>query len=205
MTAFVRVKQYSILSGKPTVEDSAGGTGYVLKNLIVGLQSPIAEPSPNDVTFSFGEAVTLVEKKDGLPTMWVVGKGQTGVRSALPAYLLTSSKAEIDLLKKIDRIPDSMTFFYKDEHYRVWGSCICGMQRAQVIDSRGLVLLEYPKGTSPFAIKGNAVVFDSSVVKTEFDSPLVFDGNNKPLQMTSSSMYYCLSDGAKPSFERIQE
>jgi len=204
-TAFIRVKQYSPLSGTPTLKDMFGGTGYVLRNLNpTGIESEIAKPAPNAATVYYGDTVLLVEKKAGLPVTWLVAKGQTKVE--LPEYLLTINKAEIDFLKKTNRIPESMALVYKEtDNLKIWGVLIGGIGRYSVIDSHGMAFLDYPTGTSPFAVKGNAVMFDESAVKDVmgFSKPPVFDGGKKPLQVSSSSIYYCVSEGAKPAFERI--
>jgi hypothetical protein len=134
--------------------------------------------------------------------MWLVATGQTRVQ--LPEYLLTASKAEIDFLVKIDRVPEAMAFFYKgDGHFKVWGVYMGGPDRCLAWDSHGTVLMDSPSGTSPFALKGNAVVVDESVVKETWEKPLVFDGSKKPFQLSSSFMYYCISGGNNPAFESI--
>jgi hypothetical protein len=202
-TAFVRVKQYAPLSGKPTIQDMFGGVGYVLRNLNPsGIEAPIAKSAPNAVTVAFGDTVTLVEKQAGVPTMWVVAKGQTKIQ--LPEYLLTTRKEEIDYLTKAQRIPESMVFVYSDKgHIATWGVMVGGIGRFHIIESHGLALLDYPEGTSPFAVKGNAVLFDQSEVKG-WDKPPVFDSNKKALELSASCLYYCVSDGDKPAFELIE-
>lgn len=201
-TAYVRVKQYSTLSGEPTIRDSLGGTGYVLKNLNPARAvAPIAKPTENDATFSFGDTVTLIEKKGGLPTLWLVAKAQTKVW--IPAYVLTANKAEIDFLKEKNRIPETMSFIYDDGDNRVWGAVIGGLSGSFVIDSHGLVLIAYEEGTSPLAFKGNAVVFDKSVAKETWKKPPVFNDGKKAFQLTPACLYYCVSEGDKPAFECI--
>ncbi|MCQ4575028.1 MAG: hypothetical protein NOU37_07280 [Candidatus Brocadiales bacterium] len=201
-TAYVRVKQYFTLSGEPTVRDSLGGIGYVLKNLNpAGAVAIIAKPTENDATFSFGDAVTLIEKKDGLPTMWLVAKAQTKVW--IPAYVLTANKAEIDFLKENNRIPETMSYIYDDEGRKVWGVFIGGFGNSFVVDSYGMVLMAYAEGTSPFAIKGNAVVFDESVMKKTWEKPPVFNSAKKAFKLTPSCLYYCVSEGDKSAFECI--
>jgi hypothetical protein len=199
-TAYVRIKQYSTLSGKPTITDMYGGTGYVLKNLNpAGIESPVAKPTETDASFTFGEALKLIEKKDGLPTFWLVTKGQANVW--IPAFVLTANKAEIDVLKEKDRIPETMAFVYDNGEWRVWGALVGGIARSAVMDSHGLVLNDYPEGTSPFAFKGNAVMFDASIAKAKWDKPPVFDGAKKPFQLSPNCLYYCVSEGDRPAFE----
>jgi hypothetical protein len=199
-TAYVRVKQYSTLSGEPTTRDSLGGTGYVLKNLNpVGAVALIAKPTENDAMFSFGDTVTLIEKKGDLPAMWLVAKGQTKVW--IPAYVLTANKAEIDFLKKNNRIPETMSYVYNDGDKKVWGAIIGGFSGSFVIDSHGLVLEAYAEGTSPFAFKGNAVVFDESVVNAKWRYPPVFNSVRRALKLTPVNLYYCVSEGGKAAFE----
>ena len=72
--AYVRVRSYTILSGEPTIKDLLGGTGYAIKNRVSGLEAVLTKPTAKDVSFSFGEPVTLIEKKDGPPELWHVSK-----------------------------------------------------------------------------------------------------------------------------------
>ena len=200
--AFVRVKQYARLSGQPTMTDELGGRAYVLKNLNPeGLQTQIARPAKNEPTFYFGDTVTLLEKKDGTPTMWLVASGQK--KAQIPQYLLTTRKSEIDFLKRTDRIPESMAFIVKDKDaLKVWGVSLDGF-RMNVLDSQGLALLDYPDGTSPFALKGNAVMFDESAAKETWQKPPVFGEGKKPFQLNANYVYYCVSDGDAPAFVAI--
>ena len=187
------------------MKDMYGGTAYVLRNLNPsGIEAVVATPAPSAVTVLFGDEVTLLEKQAGLPAIWLVAKGETQVQ--LPEYLLTASKTEIDSLKRKSRIPESMVLVYKEnDDLKTWGVLVGGIGRYNVIDSHGMVFLDYPAGTSPFALKGNAVIFDESAVKdiSGFGKPPVFDSAGKRIQVSSSSMYYCISGGAKPAFERI--
>jgi hypothetical protein len=200
--AFVRVKQYTTLSGDPTIQDGMGGTGYVLRNLHPeSVSAPVAQPTDKDATFTFGESVTLIEKRAGLPGMWLVSKGQT--KLWIPGYILTANKAEIDLLQNKGRIPDSMAFVYGDGNWKTWGTMIGGIAQSAIIESHGIVMLDYPDGTSPFAIKGNAVLFDASVANATWKKPPVFDGSGKALALSPTIFYYCVSDGDKPVFEGI--
>ncbi|MGI0016643.1 MAG: hypothetical protein ACREBU_24735, partial [Nitrososphaera sp.] len=179
-TAYVRVKQYSTLSGEPSVRDSFGGTGYVLRNLNPeGAVAPIAMPTENDATFSFEDTVKLIEKKGGLPTMWLVAKAEKKVW--IPAYILTANKPEIEFLKENKRIPETMSYVYKDGNWNVWGIIIGGLGDSFVIDSHGLPLASYAEGTSPFAVKGNGVVFDESIVKETWEHPPVFNSAKKSI------------------------
>ncbi len=201
-TAYVRVKQYSTLSGEPTTRDSLGGTGYALKNLNPsGAMAPIAKPTENDATFSFGDTVTLLEKKGGLPAMWLVAKAQTKVW--IPTYVLTANKAELDFLKKNNRIPETMSYVYDEDGWKVWGVIIGGIANSFVVDSHGMALMDYAEGTSPFAIKGNAVVFDESVVKKTWKKPAVFNSAKKAFKLSPSCLYYCVSEGNRTAFECI--
>jgi hypothetical protein len=203
-TAYVRVKQYSILSDETdgkAMKEMSGATGWALKNLNPNIQLVTVMPSENDVSFSFGDALTLIEKKDGVPAFWLVAKGQNKV--LIPAYVLTANKAEIDFLKEKNRIPETMCFVYHDEHTKVWGDLLGGMGGSSIIDSHGLSLLAYRDGTSPFAIKENAVVFDASEANTDWGKPPVFDDAKKAFQLSPTCLYYCVSDGDKPAFECI--
>jgi len=203
-TAYVRVKQYSILSDETdekAMKEMSGATGWALKNLNPNIQLVTVMPSANDVSFSFGDALTLIEKKDGVPTFWLVAKGQNKV--LIPAYVLTANKAEVDFLKEKNIIPEAMCFVYHDEHTKVWGNLLGGMGGSSIIDSHGLSLLAYRDGTSPFAIKGNAVVFDASEANTDWGKPPVFDDAKKAFQLSPTCLYYCVSDGDKPAFECI--
>ena len=60
----------------------------------------------------FGEIIKLIQKKDGVPSVWLVAKEKD--QAWIPAHLLTVNKAEIDFLKNKDRIPVTMTFVYGD-------------------------------------------------------------------------------------------
>lgn len=198
----MRIKQYSTLSGKPTITDMYGGTGYVLNNLHPeGVEAPIAKPTENDASFSFGETLKLIEKKDGLPTFWLVAKAQTNIW--VPAYILTANKAEVEFLRAKGRIPETMAFVYDDGNWKVWGTLIGGIGRSAVMDSHGIVMMDYPEGTSPFAFKGNAVVFDASITKAKWDKPPVFDTEKKAFELSSAYLYYCVGEGDKLAFECI--
>ena len=201
-TAYVRVKQYSTLCGEPTTRDSLGGTGYVLKNLNpAGAVATIAKPTENDATFSFGDTVTLVEKKGSQPPMWLVAKAQT--KAWIPAYVLTANKAELDFLKKNNRIPETMSYVYDDDGWKVWGVIIGGIANSFIVDSHGMALMDYAEGTSPFAIKGNAVVFDESVAKKTWKKSPVFNSAKKAFKLSPSCLYYCVSEGNRASFECV--
>ena len=204
-TAFVRVKEYTALAGDPTVHDGLGGEGYAIKNLNPGFQAVLSTPDPKSVTFSFGDKVTLVEKKDGIPALWVVSKDQA--KAELPEYLLAAQKDEIDFLKEKNRVPDSMTLVYMDPKNlltKVWG--IYSMDGNVVLESHGLALMDHPEGSSPFAFRGNAVVFDRSFLDTglALGKPVVFDAEKNPFSLSPSCIYYCGSDGDKPAFESIE-
>jgi ankyrin repeat protein len=202
-TAYVRVKQYSPQSGEPTVQEASGAAGYTVRQLNTSLAvvATIAKPTGKDPTFAFGESVTLVEKKPGVPPMWIVAKGQSKV--SIPAYILTPNKAEIDFLREKDRIPESMSYIYENDGWKVWGMEIGGIGNSFVIDSHGLSLMAFAEGTSPFALKGNAVLFDDSTAKANWKKPAVFDRVKTPFQLSPSHMYYCVSDGDKPAFECV--
>jgi len=198
--AYVRVKEYSTLSGEPSIKDSFGGTGYVLKNLNPrGIAAPVAKPTEADATFVFGETVVPIEKKSGPPTLWLVRKAQTEVW--LPAHVLTARKTEIDFLKEQDRIPETLSYVYYDDATKTWGAIIGGFGGSFVIDSHGLVLRAYAEGTSPFAIKGNAVIFDESKTRKTWKTPPVFDGEGRAFQLSPTRLYCCVSQGDKPAFE----
>jgi ankyrin repeat protein len=202
-TAFIRVKQYSMQSGEPTVQEASGATGYTVRQLNTGLAvvATIAKPTGNDPVFTFGEPVTLVEKKTGVPTMWLVSKGQS--RGLIPAYILTPNKAEIDLLKDTGTMPESMSYVYENDGWKVWGMEIGRIGNTFVIDSHGLSLMAFPEGTSPFALKGNSVMFDESTAKASWKTSAVFDSTRKPFQLSPTCLYFCVSEGDQPAFERV--
>lgn len=200
--AFVRVKEYTLYSGEPNATESGGGSGYILRSLSSGVVYSDSPPATNDGVFSFGEAVTLIEKKNGPPVSWVVEKN--GKKVQLPEYLLAAGNGEINSLKEKGRIPDSIALVYKEnDETKIWGVEIGGIQGTAVVDSHGLHLMDYPEGTSPFALKGNVVMFDASVANDNWAKPLVFDANTKPLKIIPYCMYYCVTEGDKPAFEPV--
>lgn len=186
VTAFVRVKQYTTKTSNPA-----------------GSKTTNAKPTPSGVSFSFGDTVTLVAREDGPPAMWTITKGP--VKTKVPEYLLTTSKEEIDFLNKAGRVPETMAYVYmKDGRMDVWGieRVDYGFMTATV-DSEGMALLAFSSGTSPFALKGNAVIFDEVLAHTSLESPPVFDAAKKPFPLSSTVIYYCVSGEDKPAFEAI--
>jgi TonB family protein len=167
-----------------------------------------AKHAPAGILFSFGDTVTLVEREQGYPTMWLVTKGQEKAR--LPEYLLTTNEAEIDFLRKTDRIPKIISYVYAaGDDTGVRGQFIIDIPPLYFVTmSDGLVgdgLVNIPGGKSPFALKDNAVLFDeamASKIRT-WKNPLVFDVAKRPFRPDSSTMYYCVSGGAKPAFEAL--
>jgi hypothetical protein len=185
-TAFVRVKQYTTKTSNPA-----------------GSKTAKTKPTPSGVSFSFGDTVTLLAREDGPPVMWTITRGL--VKTKVPEYLLTTSKEEIDFLSKAGRVPETMAYVYmKDGHMDVWGSerVNYGFMIATV-DSEGMALLAFSSGTSPFALKDNAVIFDEALAHTSLESPPVFDAAKKPFPLSSTVMYYCVSGEDKPAFEAI--
>jgi len=204
--AYIRVKHYTVLSGEPQITDSLGGTAYTLKMLppqansgVLGIDAPVATAASDAATFSYGDAVTLIEKKQGRPEIWKVAKGQT--TAEIPAYLLTASQHEIDYLRNHKKIPATMAFVYEGDHMSVWGVEISGIAGSALVESHGLALTDWAKGTSPFAVEGNAVIFDKSI--GGFEKSPVFDAQKRDLPIDSGSLYLCVSGGSKPSFERV--
>ena len=205
-TVFVRVKTYQTLSGEPTITEMSGATGYNIKDLNPeGLVAAKSTPTENDASFSFGEQLTLIQKKSGVPTLWQVAKGK--VKVWLPEFLLTPSKAEIDFLKKNKTIPATMTYIYDDnDTLKVWGAIIM-IQGCEVVESHGLSLMAYDKGTSPVGIKGNAVMFDKSALKHKWGSTslpaLVYNAKKQGFKLAAANLYYCIADGKNAAFESI--
>jgi hypothetical protein len=180
-----------------------GATAYLRVKQYTSEPKKEATPAGDKADFQFGDALNLVQKKDGLPIFWLVAKGQS--QSWLPSYLLTGNKLELEFLKAKSRIPDTMSFVCDDgKNMTVWGSAkewMGGLVLA--IDARnGFTLVQYPEGQSPFAIKGNAVMFDGTVTKQPWTKPPVFDVAHKAFQLSPSYLYYTVSD-EKPGFECI--
>jgi len=204
--AFVRVKKYQTLSGKPTITEMSGASGYSIKDLNPeGLVASKSEPTENDASFLFGEKLTLLNKKSGVPTLWQVTKGKATVW--LPEFILTPTKAEIDFLKKNNRIPETMTFIYDDDGtLKVWGVIIM-IQGCELVESHGLSLMSYDKGMSPLAVKGNAVMFDKSALKHKWGNEslphIVFNAKKQGFKLATSNLYYCIAAGKQSAFECI--
>ena len=161
-----------------------GGTGYVRVRDYATKPLKDATPAGDANKFQFGDAVMLVQKKDGPPFFWLVSKDQS--QSWVPSYLLTANKAEIDFLKGNDRVPDSMALVYREDNWKVWGTERMNLGGfSMTVDAEGTLLLAYREGTSPFAIKGNAVVFDGSALEpAHFIVPPVFDSAKKAFQLS---------------------
>jgi len=225
--AYVRVSRYTLMSGPPVeTETTSAGVigGYYVKDLAEpgAMTTRLAMSKvPGDAPkFVFGEALKLVKRAEGFPISWIVSKGNHKV--SMPEFLLTANKAELDYLKSKDRVPTSMAYVYeaKDGEVRVWGYKLA-MIPVAVCDSHGLAIHmggydggnsmfspsipSGPPGTSPFAIKGNAVVFDKAVLDTAWKpwAP-VSDANRQPFHLSSSCLYYCVAESDKQAFEPIE-
>jgi hypothetical protein len=72
-----------------------------------------------------------------------------------------------------------------------------------VVDSQGLHSPTFDEGTSPFAFKGNAVMFDAFASQWTWHHPPVFDNAKKAFQLSPTCLYYCVSDGDNSAFECI--
>jgi len=177
----------------------AGGSVYLRIKEYVSKPIEDAKPKGIEVKFTFGENVKLIQKKDDLPTLWLVSKEQS--QAWIPAYLLTANKAEIDFFKKNNRIPQTMTFIYvKDDIVKVWGIVRMGFF---VVDSQGMAASA--EGSSQVAFKGNAILFDESSVKYSWKNPMVFSKGKEAYKLTSNRIYYCVSkdEDGKASFDCI--
>lgn len=121
----------------------------------------------------------------------------------MPAHILTPKKVEIDFLRDNNKIPETMSFVYFDGILKVWGVVKTTLFN---IDSHDVPMSDYPEGTSPFALKGNAVLFDESAAKLTLLTlvkPPVFNGAKKAFQLSPTCLYYCVFDGDNPAFESI--
>ncbi len=199
-TAYLRVKSYTPPAGEPSVQTADGAVGYVLKNLNPNAIGVINEPRKDSVTLTFGAPLVLIESKESKPVLWHVKKDSIDVW--LPSYLLTASKEEIAFLKEHDRIPESMTWIYEEnKEWKQWGNIIGGIGGSFIIESHGLPIMAYELGTSPAAIKGNAVMFDEAMTKAAWKKPIVFNADKAEFTLSVTSLYYCNSGGDVPSFE----
>ncbi|MDR3689329.1 MAG: hypothetical protein P4L46_08120 [Fimbriimonas sp.] len=214
----------------PTLKE--GGTAYVrVKRLTYASEDKQYTTSGNGrAVLSFGDEVKLLKKLDGPPVKWLVSKGKEGV--AVPGFLLTASKPEIDFLRQQQRIPTGMTLVYgglssaelarlkKAEegsgtysltlsaNVKVWGNKVDSFSGLGTVQgfSWGMNLFGYPKGASPFSIKGNAVKFEESTIPlfgTAVYGPPIFGNGGKAIELSSSCLYYCVSAGPPPIFEKI--
>lgn len=181
----------------------SGGTAYLRIKDYPAKPLKNATPAGDASKFQFGDAVTLVQKKDGPPFFWLVSREQS--QAWLPSYVLTANKAELDFLKDKNRIPDSMAYVYFEDHWKVWGTEKMSMGGlAMTVDAEAMALLDYPEGTSPFAIKGNAVMFDTAALaQGGLAKAPVFDSAKKPFQLSPTRLYYATSGGDQSAFECI--
>ncbi len=178
-TAYIRIKEY-----KAQPQEHAGIKG-------------------TETTVSFGQAVKLLQRTDGHQKMWLVMAEQ--VQAWLPAYLLAPNKAEIEFLRKNERIPATMTFFYKpkgDDDIKVHGRvrCIWGL-----CDFQGVSVPASDETMMNVALKGNAVVFDDTAVKHAWMHPIIFGKGTKTYKVKPACLYYCVDvdDTGKKSFDCI--
>lgn len=198
--AYIRVKNFSPPSGRPSLEDSMGGKGYVVRNLNPqNIAAAFTEEDTDEPTFHFGESVVPLEQKEGPPTLWLVKKGESKVW--LPGYLLTAEKKQIEFLKSENRIPETLSYVYEDGARKTWGALIGGMGRSFILYSQGLILSVYPQGTSPFAIEGNAVIFSEQSASANWSQPPVFNAKGTAFQIKPTHLYYCTSQGESPAFQ----
>ena len=169
-------------------------------------------PAGVECTFQFGSAVKLIERKEGPPVLWLVATEKS--RAWIPAYILTGSQAELDFLRDKNRIPQSMSFICEKVINGSTKRIACGRTHIPglfAVDSDdGMPTPAYEDGTSPYAIKGNAVVFDATVISAKWVNaarkqvgPPVFNAAKQVFQPATSCLYYCVSDGDKPAFECI--
>lgn len=146
-----------------------------------------ATPSGEVVELRFGDQVTLEKKSDDLP-MWLVSKdGKSGWVSAAK---LTANTAEIEFLRKENRIPTSTSLIFAsaDGVVRVSGLMIMTMS----INSAGGGTAGAPgsSASSQFASEGNAVFLDESV--TNMSPPIMTMAcGAKTYKLRDDTMYYC--------------
>jgi hypothetical protein len=176
-TAYIRVKDYSTKSLKDTT------------------------PTGDEVKLQFGDAVKLIQKKDGPVIFWLVTKDR--IQTWIPAYVLTANKAEVDFLKDNNVVPETMTFLSIDGGLRkAWGSVNMGF--AVLLGCDGVPAPDPTEGTSPYAVKGNAVMFDESVTKAPWNqAPPVFDSAKRGFPLSPTCLYYCVSSGDNVAFQCI--
>ena len=181
-----------------------GGTAYIRIKEYAAKPLEDAVPKRNEMNLSFGQTIKLIQKKDGLPAMWLVSKEKE--QAWIPEYLITANKAEIRFLEEHHRIPVTMTFIYrdKDEIIKVWGRVRFRVSFGSlVVDSQGLAASA--DGSRQVAFKGNAVLFDESAVKYTWKNPMIFRKGNTTYQVKLACLYYCdaVDDTGEGSFDCI--
>jgi len=153
-----------------------------------------------EITLVFGDTVILKQKADSLPAMWLISKQNK--LAWIPDFYLTANKREIDFLKKTNRIPSTMSFFYKEDHIKVYGLAQMG---PFVVDSQGMAATA--EGSSQVAFEGNAVLFHASVATQTMwgKYPIVMSCGNTTHKLGADYLYYCrkVSDDRKACFECI--
>ena len=143
---------------------------------------------------------------------WLIAKDQA--QAWAPAYIITGNRAELDFLREKGRIPKTMSFLYEKVVENKTNRYACGIVHIPglfTLDSpNGMPTPAYENGTSPYAIKGNGVIFDVSTITEKWWNterkevgPPVFDAAKKPFQLSPNCLYYCVSDGDSPTFQCI--
>ncbi len=149
------------------------------------------DPKGDTVKLRFGDDVSLVEKSEGTPSIWLVS---TDNRKAwIPFFYLTNNQREIEFLRKVNKIPSTMSFVYeKDGTVRVYGFLRTGFL---LLESYGLCASD--AGSFQVANEGNAVMFDSAAVKRTWTNPIIMGCGTRTYKLRTDTMYYCTSVDSK--------
>lgn len=163
----------------------------------------------NGQTLKFADKVKLDDERAGPPIYWSVSDGKGGPKSWIPAYLLTPSLAEIDMLRTRNRIPESMTFFYEQiidgrsqtrQHGRVH---LPGTPIIATLTAGGVSVTD--QGSAQVAFRGNAVIFDASVLKQPaWVYPIVFSDGTRSLPMAAGKIFYCTDEEGAGKFDCLE-
>jgi hypothetical protein len=196
-TASPTVQQTSAPSRAPAML-ATNGAAYVRIKEYSATVSKDATPPGSEAAFQFGDAVTLVQERDVPVVSWLCAKDQ--IQAWIPAYMLTANRSEIAFLKDNNLVPETMTYLSNDG--KAWGTVNMGFATLLGVEGMPAPSPSEP-GTSPYAVRGNAVLIDSAAAKQKWTYSPVFDSAKKGFPLSPTCLYYCVSGGNNAAFQCV--
>ena len=139
-----------------------------------------------------------------------------GKQKKLPAYMLSANKAEIDLLRSNNRIPEGIAYEYLAKGGDYSGAIMVVGARVHIgfdsdhnivpgndspMDGSSTAIPLLIGGSNPFTVQGHAVMVDKSI-STGSDLEVI-KGKHGEFPINPSSMYFCVHGGETPLYECI--